>query len=290
MDTALELRILFENKTAVTNEQINTMLLKSKLIQKLTQPIDLQPLSAIFLLSGLSEIPHVEHLPFTQQVINYCKKHVATVEGFAYTGKVRDIVPCYNAISLEAFARLGLTNSLPAQAALNWIKKNQLFDRELKTPWSYDGICKHGGCLKSTPCYIGIGKTVRSLITYQEFSKQKDPEVDELIQKGTAYMLKHQMYLRLSKPQPVSPHITDAIFPQNYFLSLTDLVYIIGKTKNTTHPNAQKFLSLLKEKEVAENKWKLDYIYKYKGYYAFETRRKPSEWLSYLYPLWLANN
>ena len=69
------------------------------------------------------------------------------------------IVPCYNAMLLEAFTRLGKADSQDVQNALGWIKEYQVFDRNQQTRWKYDGICKHGGCMKATPCYIGIGKT-----------------------------------------------------------------------------------------------------------------------------------
>lgn len=287
MDTALQLRMFYETKTPLTDKKILTLLENSLLVKKLTAPIELQPLSAIFLLSGLSEIPYAEKLPFIQQVISYCEKHVATDVGFSYTGKKEDIVPCYNALMLESYARLGLSHSASAQTALQWIKDCQLFQRNQETSWPYKGIRKHGGCLNQTPCYIGIGKTLRALLTYQEQSAEKDTEADKCIAQGVAYMLEHQMYLRKSAPRPISPHITDSVFPQYYALTLTDLVYILGKSKQTRHPNATALLALLKEKEVQEGRWKLDYSYKYKGYYSFETRRQPSEWLSYLYSFWL---
>ena len=62
--------------------------------------------------------------------------------------------------------------------------------------------------MRAVPCYIGIGKTVRALITYWEFTKGRDREVAWLIDKGTDYMLKHNMYQRLSNGKPISAHIT----------------------------------------------------------------------------------
>ena len=102
-------------------------------------------------------------------------------------------------------------------------------------------------------------------------------------------MLSHHMFIRLSESKPISRHITESTFPQSYVLSLTDLVYIVGKTANQSDPRAQKLVKLIQEKQVAEGQWKIEYIYSYKGYTSFETRRKASEWLSFLYTHWLTN-
>lgn len=127
----------------------------------------------------------MEQLPYTQKLIGYVNTNIATPKGF-YLGTVREIVPCYNAMMLEAYTRLGLWNSPEAQSALQWIKCYQFFARNEKTAWPHDGICRHGGCLGSTPCYIGIGKTVRALITYAEFLPHADAQVEGLITRGTA--------------------------------------------------------------------------------------------------------
>ena len=95
------------------------------------------------------------------------------------------------------------------------------------------------------------------------------------------------MYQRLSNGEPISPHITDIMMPQNYALSLTDLTYIIGKRKLMYKENTESLLTLLKEKESGDTCWKIDYIYKYKGYVGFESRRKISEWVTIVFNSWL---
>ena len=100
-------------------------------------------------------------------------------------------------------------------------------------------------------------------------------------------MLGHNMYLRLSTLEPISNHITDIMLPQSYALSLTDLVYIVGKGRLKDEPGAQRLMALVKEKQIADNQWKIDYHYSYNGFVPFETRRNASEWISALFPLWL---
>lgn len=170
----------------------------------------------------------------------------------------------------------------------NWIKTYQLFERDCRTTWHYKGVCKHGGCLGKVPCYIGIGKTIRALITYSESVDHTDNAVEELIDKGVTYMLRHNMYQRLSSGAPISAHITDIMMPQSYALSLTDLVYIAGKRKLTDKSECASLMKLINSKQISENQWKIDYRYTYRGYMGFETKTRASNWISNLFPLWLS--
>lgn len=281
MDRALELRIKVEQEEPI--EAPFEYLNQSEIVQRYSEMTDLKPLGKIFALVGLAEIPYAEQLPLTQELIAFVNQHLATSEGFSFTGKMEEIVPCYNAMLLEAYCRLGLGESKEAQNALNWIKQYQVFDREEKTTWPHKGICKFGGCMKNVPCYIGIGKTIRALLTYQEKVDPADDKVNEMIRRGVDYMLQHKMYRRLSTDQPISPHITESMFPQSYVLSLTDLVYIIQKSQSADDPRASELLQLLHDKQTKTGGWKIDYIYKYNGYLPFDNRRKDSEWLTYLY-------
>ncbi|WP_373147086.1 MULTISPECIES: hypothetical protein [Enterococcus] len=255
----------------------------SDIIKNYAKMTKLKPLGKIFALIGLAEIPYAEKLPITQELLAFVNQNLSTSEGFSFTGKLEEIVPCYNAMLFEAYCRLGLGKSSEAQNALQWIKQYQVFDRQQKTTWPHKGICKFGGCMMKVPCYIGIGKTMRALLTYQEKVDPHDEKVNALIEQGVDYMLQHNLYQRLSTGQPISPHITESMFPQSYVLSLTDLVYIIEKSQHTTDPRAHDLLQLIHQKKTKTGGWKIDYIYKYAGYLPFENRRKDSEWITYLY-------
>ncbi|CDX00012.1 Hypothetical protein DPCES_0125 [Desulfitobacterium hafniense] len=229
MDTALTLRVACEEGKCLENDQISSLLSQSALVRKLTTDFVDHPLFAVFRIMGLSEIPYMERLPYTQKMVDYINRNIATAQGFSCLGGMEEIVPCYNAMLLEAYCRLGLADSKEAQAALSWIEQYQLFERNQTTSWPHKGVCKHGGCLGKTPCYIGISKTVRALTTYSEFVKHENWNVEKLLVQGTGYMLRHKMFQRLSDGKPISSHITDIMFPQSYALSLTDLTYIVGK-------------------------------------------------------------
>ena len=281
MDSALVLRMKVDQNKEISDPF--DYLDHSDIIKNYAKMTKLKPLGKIFALIGLAEIPYAEKLPITQELLAFVNQNLSTSEGFSFTGKLEEIVPCYNAILFEAYCRLGLGKSSEAQNALQWIKQYQVFDRQQKTTWPHKGICKFGGCMMRVPCYIGIGKTMRALLTYQEKVDPHDEKVNALIEQGVDYMLQHNLYQRLSIGQPISPHITESMFPQSYVLSLTDLMYIIEKSQYTTDPRAHNLLQLIHQKKTKTGGWKIDYIYKYAGYLPFENRRKDSEWITYLY-------
>ena len=281
MDSALVLRMKVDQNKEISDSF--DYLDHSDIIKNYAKMTKLKPLGKIFALIGLAEIPYAEKLPITQELLAFVNQNLSTSEGFSFTGKLEEIVPCYNAMLFEAYCRLGLGKSSEAQNALQWIKQYQVFDRQQKTTWPHKGICKFGGCMMKVPCYIGIGKTMRALLTYQEKVDPHDEKVNALIEQGVDYMLQHNLYQRLSTGHPISPHITESMFPQSYVLSLTDLVYIIEKSQYTTDPRAHDLLQLIHQKKTKTGGWKIDYIYKYAGYLPFENRRKDSEWITYLY-------
>lgn len=285
MDTALLLRKYFDEKREMSDKKIYNLLEESQIIKKLIKDYEENEFFNIFRIICLSEIPYINRLTYTQKVISFISQRISTPQGFSYTGGLDYIVPCYNAMLLEAYTRLGLEESQEVRNALNWIKKYQVFERNQKTEWKYDGICKHGGCMYATPCYIGIGKTVRALITYSEYIGHRDKEVNKLINEGISYMLKHNMYQRLSNQKPISTHITDIMFPQAYMLSLYDLVYIANKMNLWKDSRTNQLKQLIEQKAVKPNQWKIEYIYSHKGYKAFETKRKPSEWIEYIFQM-----
>lgn len=158
MDSALVLRMKVDQNKEISDPF--DYLDHSDIIKNYAKMTKLKPLGKIFALIGLAEIPYAEKLPITQELLAFVNQNLSTSEGFSFTGKLEEIVPCYNAILFEAYCRLGLGKSSEAQNALQWIKQYQVFDRQQKTTWLHKGICKFGGCMMRVPCYIGIGKTM----------------------------------------------------------------------------------------------------------------------------------
>jgi len=218
MDTALQLRINEDNGIKLTEREISSLLEKSILVKKLTGKIKEDPMFLIWRIVALSEIPHSNQLPYTQKIINLIINILGSSVGFTLTGKKENFLPCYNAILIKAFCKLGLHLDETVKNGIEWILKYQSFERNFKTEWKETEILKHGGCLKSTPCYIGVTKSVMALHEYNKFHLEM--YVEDKVRLGLEYILQHHLIRRLSNDQPISKHILDLYFPENYNVNI----------------------------------------------------------------------
>ena len=69
--------------------------------------------------------------------------------------------------------------------------------------WQGKGTLKYGGCLKSVPCYIGLVKSLKGLVAYSHSIENADVEINQLINEGMTYVLKHKLFKRLSNGEPI---------------------------------------------------------------------------------------
>lgn len=288
IDAALVLKMSFDKGAKYDDKTINALLKSSELIHVLTANFVSKPLYAIWRIIALSEIPYTNRLEYTKQVVEYINKHLATQCGFTLTGKAADLLPCYNAMLVEAFSKLGYANTIHVQNAVTWIKRYQLFDRNLTTDWTGKGIQKYGGCLKATPCFIGIAKSVKALIYYDIAMDGKDKDIATLIARGMDYILQHNLYKRLTNQQPINNHITDLAFPASYLLNIVELLEMAYLTGNINHRGCKDALDYVMSKQTKEGSWKIDYIYKADGYVSFDNRGKRGQWLTYLIEKYIA--
>lgn len=247
MDDALLLKMEFDNGRELTDETISSLLFSSELIQSLTSEFSKNSLYPIWRLLALSEIPYAGRLKYTQDLLQYIEKTYATSDGFSITGKSEDMLPCYNAMIVEAYSKLGFADNHYIKCAVEWIKNYQVFERSEKTLWLGVGSTKYGGCLKAIPCYIGIAKSVKALLYYHNASTVQDDKVREIIIKGTDYLLQHNLYQRLTNNEPITKHILDIAFPQSYQLNIVELIDIAYMTKNMNNPRVKQAIDFIKK-------------------------------------------
>lgn len=283
MDSALVLRRKYDRGVELDAQRIDSLSYSSELVQSLTSDFSKNSLYPIWRLLALSEIPYAGRLVYTQDLIEYIEQTYATSEGFSISGKVEDLLPCYNAMIVEAFSKLGYSDRPVVRNAIEWMKKYQVFERDQPTLWQGKGIKKYGGCMKLTPCFIGIAKSVKALIYYSYYSKVKDDQINELIRKGTDYILKHNLYRRLSNNEPITKHILDIAYPQSYQLNIVELLDIAFMTNNMNDPRVRYAVDYVKSKKTKENYWKINYIYHADGYVSFDRRGQKAEWVTYLF-------
>ncbi len=285
MDTSLILKMKYDNGESISYEEVKELQGKSEILKKLTESYMEDNYFNIYRIVALSEIPYSENLEYTKNVISYISNNLVFHHGFSHTNNQEDIVPCFNAILLEAYIKLGMIESQEVKNALNWIKEYQVFKDNEFTSWKEGGIYKFGnGCIGLIPCYIGIVKTVKALITYREYSKKKDNDIEKLIEKGTNYILQHNVNMRLFEDETLGEkNINNIMFPQSFIITILDLVYIIGKLELWYREETKSLLNLILEKSKSNKLWEIDYIYPHEAFISFDDKDSNSDWINYLF-------
>ncbi|TLG71525.1 hypothetical protein [Culicoidibacter larvae] len=250
------------------------------LLVRLTAEWKPVPLYNIWRLIALSELDDAFELIYAQQVIDYVREHLFCEVGFSFTGKRDDIVPCYNAMILEALCKLGLADSEEVEVAVNWIRQYQFFAHGGMSEWDGRGILKYGGCLQATPCYIGVAKTVKALLVYQRTASKAAPWVAELIENGMAVIKQHQFCFRLTNGKPISKHIMETAFPASYVLSINELAEIAWLSGNSNDESTAKMKQYLLDIRDDAGMWGVMYQYKGDGYISFDGGKRQSPWIT----------
>ncbi len=119
-------------------------------------------------------------------------------------------LPCYNAMIVSALCRLGRAHDPEVGAAVEWISANQPMERGKALELKGFNFKRYGGCFKSTPCYIGVAKSVFALHAYAR-ATASDQHKAKLGQ-GIQYMLDHRFFMRLSGNGPITAHMLDISF------------------------------------------------------------------------------
>jgi hypothetical protein len=273
--------MLVDTGESLNDRERQDLLQTSELIQNLTNEFFEKLLYAVWRIIALAEIPFTGELDYTKMVIRYIEKCLATEKGFSLTGKKADLLPCYNAMLVEALSKMGYAHLPSVKNGVDWIRQYQPFERNAPVLWQEAATKKYGGCLKSTPCYIGVAKSLKALLYYNNAIGNPDNELTDLINKGVDYILCHSLYKRLSNAEPINGHIMDLAFPPSYHLNIVELLEIAYQTGNLTHPACADALAFIKAKRTS-NGWKPNFIYKNDGYMPFDKRATKGEWISYL--------
>lgn len=281
-DTALELRMLADERRLPPAAEIDALLAASSLVRRLTREPGDTPLFWTWRLIALSEIPGASRLPYTQALIDRVYDRLGTPAGFSLTGEPADIVPCYNAMLVSALCRLGHAADTPVVRAVEWIRRYQSFDRERKTAWTGVGIQRYGGCLNATPCYIGLAKSVSALLEHR-LARPDDTERAgdrALIDAGVDYMLRHRLYKRLSNGEPISPHILDIAFPESYNLTLLEILRAVHAAERMDDARVGDAVTYLRGIRASDG-WHVTYAYRAPGYVSFDARGRASRWVTH---------
>lgn len=279
MDKALELKISIDSGLTVSQREALGLLAQSDLVKKLTADWLDDPLFYVWKILALSEIPYAQHLDYTRKLIDRIFEKLSTPFGFSLSGDDTNFLPCYNAMLVSAMCRLGQSEADPVFHGVEWIKTYQPMARGLTVVVPDMKFNRFGGCFNSTPCYIGVAKSVFALFSY--WQSTGDPSVVPQLDQGKEYLLDHHLVKRMSEDKPITQRIMNLSFPESYNLSIVELIRFAGNANLLSDPRTQFAKDYLAQKRGSAG-WKNDYRYKAKGYTTFDAGRKPGAWLNHI--------
>ncbi|MBR9855948.1 MAG: hypothetical protein GYB37_15475, partial [Algicola sp.] len=186
MDAALQLKIDIDNGQTYSKDEILEKLHQSELIRELTLDFPEKPLSLVWRLICISEIPFSNLLAYTEKLVGKIYQSLSTPFGFSLSGDKRNYLPCYNAMIVSALCRLGRAKDQQVILAINWINENQPMERGQIVDLPGFRFDRFGGCFNKTPCYIGLAKSVIALQNYQNVTNEF--QYQSKLLKGTEYM------------------------------------------------------------------------------------------------------
>jgi|UPI00082B2B0E hypothetical protein len=282
-DTALILKQKFDSGQISDFREASGLLESSLLMKKLlSDDFNTDVLNLLNRLTELSEIPFAGYLP---QVQVWCKKLVELSfcgDGFSLSGKSDYILSCYNSMIISILIRLNYQDKEPILRGINWILQYQNVARNTKSQWIGTGILKYGGCMKSTPCYIGI---VKAMIALSDYKRQKGYEINGLLEDklstGLEYILKHQIFRRLSNGSPITKDIMKITYPFSYKTNIIEILRLLkdnGLDSDERCTSAKDFIISKKKKDEY---WQVNNSYLPKAWVQFDHLKEPGLWVTH---------
>jgi len=143
-------------------------------------------------LTEIVEIPFANRIERVQKWINKLADLAFCDDGFSITGKSDDILSCYNSMIASILIRMDYSDKERIKKGIEWILNYQKLERGAKNNWTGSRILKHGGCMKTAPCYIGV---VKAMIALSNYKKQSDyvpnDNIENKLEIGLDYILDH---------------------------------------------------------------------------------------------------
>ena len=282
MDSALILKQKFDSGEINDYKQASDFLDKSELIKALLTDFDSDILGLVNRLIELTEIPFAYKIEKVQKWINKLADLSFCDDGFSITGKSDDILSCYNSMITSILIRSDYSDKERISKGIDWILKYQNVERNVDNKWTGSRILKYGGCLKATPCYIGIVKAMIALSDYKKFPDYVPNDLLETkLDKGLNYILAHQVYKRKSNGQPISQEIDKITYPFSYKTNMIEILRLLkdnGLDKDSRCNSAKDYL---RAKKQSSGFWHVNSANRHKSWIQFDKPKESGLWISY---------
>lgn len=282
MDTALILKQKVDAGEITDFGQASGMLEKSAIVQTLLGDFDFNILNLLNRLSEIAEIPFAFQLERVQKWVNILAGQSFCDHGFSITGKSDDILSCYNSIITSILIKSNYTDKQRIDKGIEWILKYQNIERGAKNNWNGSRVLKYGGCMKSTPCYIGV---VKAMIALTDYTKQADyiPDnrIESKLKTGLEYILDHHVFLRKSNGQLITKDINKLAYPFSYKTNMIEILRLLKDNHLDTDIRCDLAKAFLQAKKQKNGGWKVNNSYMPKCWIQFDKPGEPGIWVTY---------
>lgn len=286
-DSALILKKAYEKGEQIDIEKAKELLNKSELVNRLVDEPKQKPELFVGIrayewrLIELSEIPYTGHLKKVQNWITLLMDKTYTIEGFSLTGNRNGILACHNAMITTLLLKTGYSDKAKIQAGLNWILNYQSTERGIECEWTGSDLnTRFGGCMKKTPCFYGV---VKSMITLTEYKKRfgSSDDIDKKLNRGLNYILSHHLFMKLSTGEPIDSSIIKNFYPYSYKSNLIEILTLLKLNNLHNDPQCHDAIEILKQKRHKDGFWRSEISQMKSAWIDFDALNKPGLWISY---------
>lgn len=282
MDTALILKQKVHSGEIKDFNQASDYLNKSEIVKDLLTDFDFDILNLLNRLTEIAEIPFAHRLDRVQKWINKLADLSFCDDGFSITGKSDDILSCYNSMITSILIRMDYSDKSRIDKGIDWIISYQNVERGAKNNWTGSRILKYGGCLKSTPCYIGIVKAMIALTDYKKLLDSKtNDKIENKLKSGLDYILDHKIYLRQSNGQPITKDINKLTYPFSYKTNVIEILRLLKDNNLDSDTRCDLAKAYLQTKKQKDGKWKINSSYLPKCWIQFDKPNETGLWISH---------
>lgn len=285
MDTALTLKMEYDSRQIDNFKEAKEYLDRSEVFRLLLVDFDRSVLNLLWRLTELSEIPFSSTRPIVKQWLQELVQMTYTPKGFSITGKSDYILACYNGMITSLLIRLQWPNHEEIETGIDWIIKYQNVARNQECNWDGAAIKKYGGCMKSTPCYIGLVKSIIALSDYKRsiyYSPNK--ALEDKLDCGLEYILSHEVFKRKSNGKPITSDILTITYPFTWKTNIMEILRLLKDNQRLSDVRCSAAKEYLAGKKRKDGRWynQSTYISKNKTWVPFDKTKEPGLWIGYL--------
>jgi hypothetical protein len=287
-DSALILKKAHDNGEPINIEKARELLAKSELVKRLLVTPKQKPELFVGIrayewrLIELSEIPFSSSLKKVRDWINLLTDKTYTPEGFSLTGNRNGILACHNAMITTLLIKTGYNEIEKIKAGINWILNYQSTERGIECNWTGSDLnMRFGGCMKKTPCFYGV---VKSMISLTEYEKKfgVSCKIDKKLKKGLEYILKHKVFQKISTGGPIENSIVKNFYPFSYKSNLIEILTLLKSNNLHNASRCKDAIEILKHKRHPDGLWRSEVSQMKSTWIDFDPLNKPGLWISYI--------